>query len=137
MTKTKNIGGNRMLYVEILLYVLAGVLLILGIVSLYQRKKRNKFGKLTTATIQSCRKTGIGPLRKYWATLIYKVGKRKYKVEVHTNFTQILNKGEQVPIGYNPENPEDICVRMNDVYKVFFVLSAVIVLLTNLIDTVF
>ncbi|MGO5051313.1 hypothetical protein ACTQ6A_02165 [Lachnospiraceae bacterium LCP25S3_G4] len=119
--------------IGIVLYVMAAALFIGGIVQFIKAKKSQKFGKLTTASVQECHTTGFGPIRKYWVTLIYKAEGRKYKRKLHTNFLQILNNGDKIPIGYNPEDPEDILVRGNDAYKVFFLLAAGIVIITNIL----
>ncbi|MEG0190576.1 MAG: hypothetical protein RR681_05265, partial [Lachnospiraceae bacterium] len=63
-----------MIYIGIAIYIAAGILLICGVVQLFKAKKIMKFGKAIQATVQTCKTTGFGPIRKYWVTVVYKVG---------------------------------------------------------------
>ncbi|MDD3139201.1 MAG: hypothetical protein PHX08_09550 [Lachnospiraceae bacterium] len=124
-----------MLYIGILLYVMAGVLGVIGVLLFYKVKTTQKFGKSIQATVQNCIATGFGPTKKYNATVMFRIGKKKYKSNVQTSFIQELSNGMSVFIRYNPRRPEDVKLSQNDAYRVFLVIAAVLVLAASFLTS--
>ena len=138
--KTFEIGKNEeefgMLYVGILLYVMAGVLGVIGGLLFYKVKITQKFEKSIQATVQNCTSTGFGPTKKYNASVIFRIGKKKYKSNVQTSFLQELSNGMSVFVRYNPRKPEDARLSPNDAYRVFLIIAAVLVLAASFLESI-